>query len=530
MTHNDLANQLQRLDGRPYPAYKDLRGRYDFGTFSLSFTRIQGDPFAAPSRLAVAIDHRHSQLPNSLFANPSRRTGTENALAIAFDAACRSSRSYAGSGKSGLIAIDAPGQEMLPRTCVQIGESQTTVRFALGLPADGRRILGRAAAALLLDTIPHLVETALLHQNLDHALLQSFADTAEDADQLRSLLPSLGLVAFVADGAILPRATGVDQRPLKNAVPFRSPDSLRVQINLPHAGQITGMGIPEGITLIVGGGYHGKSTLLNALERGVYNHRPADGRQLVVTRADAAKVRAEDGRSVAGVDLTPFINNLPGGKDTRSFATENASGSTSQAAGIVEALETGSRLLLLDEDISATNFLIRDARMAQLVAPDKEPITPFVQRVRPLFESRRVSTILVLGGSSDYFAPAHRVIAMDNYLPVDLTAQAKALCPPHELAATADREKPKMITVGASAYSRIIDFARMGEIARSVGALLFADIAHIAGLVAAGLHPSPVPHASNDDRVRQWPRRHPLWPFPTSPGRYCLPFHQLCVL
>ena len=64
-----------------------------------------------------------------------------------------------------------------------------------------------------------------------------------------------------------------------------------------------------------------------------------------------------------------------------------------------------------------------------------------------------------------------------------------------ELAAVAQREKPKMITVGASAYSRIIDFARMGEIARSVGAYLFADIAHIAGLVAAGVHPSPVPHA-----------------------------------
>ena len=64
-----------------------------------------------------------------------------------------------------------------------------------------------------------------------------------------------------------------------------------------------------------------------------------------------------------------------------------------------------------------------------------------------------------------------------------------------ELAAIAEHEKPAMITVGASAYSRVIDFARMGEIARSVGALLFADIAHIAGLVAAGVHPSPFPHA-----------------------------------
>ena len=431
MTANDLRNLLHRLDGRPYPAYKDLRGRYDFGFFMLSVDRVQGDPFAAPSRLSISIDHQDSRLPPDLFSNPSRRIGLENALAANFAAACRKAQSHLGSGKSGLLAIDEPGQEMLQRTCLEIGSSRLVARFAAGLPASGRRILGRAAATLLCEYIPQIVESALLYPNLDAAKLQRFADANEDADQLRGQLSDRGLVAFVADGALLPRASGIDQGPLKGGIPFRSPDSLRVALDLPHAGRVSGMGIPEGITLIVGGGYHGKSTLLNALERGVYNHRPEDGRQLVVTRRDATKVRAEDGRSVAGVDLSPFINNLPGGKDTKAFTTENASGSTSQAANIIEALETGCKALLLDEDISATNFLIRDARMQQLIADDKEPITPFVQRVPALRDEHGISTILVLGGSSDYFEPADKIIAMDNYLPVDLTEQAKALIKDH---------------------------------------------------------------------------------------------------
>lgn len=428
MTSQDLAQHLSRIDGRPYPAYKDLRGRYDFGAFTLSIDRVQGDPFAAPSRLSLAIPHDQSGLPDGLRANRSRITGAENAIAAAFAQACRRAASHLGSGKSGLLAIDQPGQEMLARTCVEIGESQTVVRFMAGLPANGRRILGRAASRLLVEGMQDIVKEALLFSQEDLDRLKRYADACEDADRLRDWVTESGYVAFVADGSILPRASGIDQRPMQDAVPFESPQSLRKTVDLPHAGSITGMAIPEGITLIVGGGYHGKSTLLNAIERGVYNHRPGDGRELVVTRADAFKARAEDGRSVVNVDLSPFIRDLPGGKATSTFSTENASGSTSQAANILEAIECGSRLLLLDEDISATNFLIRDQRMQQLITDKMEPITPFVRRVAALHEAHGVSTILVLGGSSDYFEPAHRVIAMKEFLPVDLTEQAKALC------------------------------------------------------------------------------------------------------
>lgn len=430
MTRNDLANQLRRIDGRPYPAYKDLRGRYDFGSFMLSIDRVQGDPFAAPSRLSIKIDHHHSGLPSTLFSNPPRKTGTENFLALEFSDACNDFRSRLGSGKSGLIAIDAPGQEVLARTCVQIGPNATTVNFVVGLPANGRRINGRSAERLLCEQITAIVDQALFYDNLDTKEILRFAETNEDASFLREQLDTNELVAFVADGAILPRASGIDQNLLPDSIPFQSPPSLRQVFDLPNRGETTGMGIPKGVTLIVGGGYHGKSTLLNAIERGVYNHRPGDGREYVVARRDATKVRAEDGRSVVNVDLSPFINNLPGGKDTKRFYTENASGSTSQAASIIEAIETGSKTLLLDEDISATNFLIRDARMQQLIVDEKEPITPFVKRVRSLFDDCGISTLLVLGGSSDYFEPADLVIAMDNYLPKDVTAEAKALCVP----------------------------------------------------------------------------------------------------
>ncbi|RMH11772.1 MAG: ATPase, partial [Gemmatimonadetes bacterium] len=256
---------------------------------------------------------------------------------------------------------------------------------------------------------------------LEHALVN------EDAEALRAQLRPAGLVAFVADGAMLARRSGVDDRPLEGAeaVPFRAPDALRVTLEAPNAGPVTGMGVREGVTLIVGGGYHGKSTLLRALERGVYNHRPGDGREFVVTVPDAVKVRAEDGRAVGGVDISPFIGTLPGGRDTRAFTTPNASGSTSQAAAILEAVEVGATLLLVDEDTAATNFMIRDRRMQELVPAAAEPITPFVDRVRELYERWGVSSVLVIGGSGDYLDVADTVVGMRDYRAADLTAEAR---------------------------------------------------------------------------------------------------------
>jgi len=300
----------------------------------------------------------------------------------------------------------------------------------VGLPAAGRRILGNRAADLLTGEIPAIAGKALAFRSLPEGAAESFVNAVENHHHLRSQLEARSLAAFVPDGAVLPRGHGASERPLTDGVvPFESPASLRVSLSLLHPGdgprEIHGMGIPEGVTLIVGGGFHGKSTLLQALARSVVPHVPGDGRELVVTRGDAVTIRAEEGRAVSSVDVSPFIRELPGGRPTTAFTTDNASGSTSQAASIVEALEAGSRLLLMDEDTSATNLMIRDARMQALVAREAEPIVALLDRVRELFEDHSVSTILVMGGSGDYLDAADTVIQLADYRPREVTAQAR---------------------------------------------------------------------------------------------------------
>jgi ABC-type branched-subunit amino acid transport system ATPase component len=331
----------------------------------------------------------------------------------------------AGSGNSGRIEIDAGGQEVLERTAIRLAENFVEARLRLGLPARGRTILGSVCARLLWKTIPELAARALVFAEHDSADLDAFVRCVEDQEALRAQLEPAGLVAFVADGSVLPRASGVSDRPLTaRAVPTAAPESLRCSLRLADGREITGLGFPVGVTLIVGGGFHGKSTLLQALSRAVYPHVPGDGRERVVTHPAAVVVRAEEGRRIEACDISAFISELPGGRDTRCFSTENASGSTSQAAAISEALEVGARVLLMDEDTCASNFMIRDERMRELIAPEREPITPLIDRVRQLWEASGVSTILVMGGSGDYFSVADRVIEMRDYALVDRSVDA----------------------------------------------------------------------------------------------------------
>ncbi|PSO80488.1 MAG: ATPase [Cyanobacteria bacterium QS_4_48_99] len=424
-----LRSTLQRLDNNSYKAYKDIKGSYDFTDFTLIIDYVQGDPFAAPSQLRVQVPQSVAGFSRDLYNSRSREVALRDYLTRQFDKAAQEITSSRGTGKSGLIAIARVGQEVIDRTSVLVNEEFVEARFVVGLPAKGRKILGRQAADMLCEDIPDIVDEALIYQSLTPKAIRQHVETVEDADWLRQQLGERGLVAFVPDGAILPRRSGVDDRPLQedNVVPFQSPKEQQVTFNCPNRGEVTGMGIPAGVTLIVGGGYHGKSTLLRAVEVGVYNHIPDDGRELVVTDPGAVKIRAEDGRSIAGVDISAFINQLPQGRSTTNFSTPNASGSTSQAANIIEALEAVAKLLLVDEDTAATNFMIRDRRMQQLVSKDKEPITPFIDKIRQLYIDYEVSTILVMGGSGDYFDMADTAIAMDNFQPYEVTEKAKAI-------------------------------------------------------------------------------------------------------
>lgn len=428
-TARDLQNQLRNIDHKSYPAYKGLRGSYQFEGYELHIDHVQGDPFAAPSHLRIEVPLRDAKFPEWSTKDNLTKTALADELTRQFE---RQVAHYTfkakGSGKSGLLSVTRCGQEVLKRTACEIGEKHLIARFSVGFPANGRTINARELEKILFDYLPASVQQSFYFKNLSEERLQKVIVLAEDQEAIRSQLKEKHLVAFVADGAILPRESGISSRPMSDSVVFSSPDSLRVSMELPHKGTITGMGIPEGITLIVGGGYHGKSTLLQALELGVYNHIAGDGREYVITDDTAVKLRAEDGRFIKDADISMFINDLPNKKDTHRFSTEDASGSTSQAAGIVEAMEAGSHVFLLDEDTSATNFMLRDALMQQVVSPDKEPITPFLSRAGELYEKEGISTILVAGSSGAFFHIADTVIQMDNYVPLDITDKAKALC------------------------------------------------------------------------------------------------------
>ena len=433
---------LQRIDGKGYKAYRDLTGTHDMGDVRLIVDRVQADPFAAPSRLRALVPRSLAALPPWTTVSTAATRATRDFIARVFREA---------SGNEQALDIDAGAQSVLDRTAVLINEWEIELRFTVDLPARGRTILGKAAARLLLRAVPKAVEVAALSRNLDLTALARHCQAVEDQVAMRDALSHHGLVAFVADGAILPRRSGIDDRPLAEAIAFRSPASLRVSLPTTHSGAIQGMGIPGGITLIVGGGFHGKSTLLRAIECGIYDHLPGDGRERVVTEPDAVKIRAEDARAVHSIDLCPFITRLPYGKRTDRFSTEMASGSTSQAAALQEAIELGADTLLIDEDTSATNFMIRDRRMQALVNKTDEPITPLIDRIRQLRDDLSISTVLVMGGCGDYFDHADTVVQMRNYLPEEVTAEARAVAERHpnerreEIDSSLDRPPPRQL-------------------------------------------------------------------------------------
>ena len=428
-TADELCRTLLSIDGKPYPAYHDIeKTDYDMGgRFTLCIDHVQSDPFAPPSQCHVRVPLVLAGFPPSTLTPKVREVALRDWLTRRFASAARRAgvdQRTVGEGgwhgrKGGELLVDLPGQHILERSCVVIDRLEGCIeaRFTVALPARGRSICGDWAANVLTTTLTELVHEALYYSSSDPAALKAHLDCAEDQQAARAQLAPRGLVAFVADGAMLARRSGASDLPLdsSSAVPFASPPSLRVSLPVPNAKQLVGMGVRRGVTLIVGGGFHGKSTLLEALQLGVYDKVPGDGREGVVTDGAAVKVhacmlscregggrgsyrcariaadvaidccphqvRAEDGRAVTAVDISPFIDHLPFGKRTTAFATEDASGSTSQAAAIIEALETGASALLMDEDTSATNFLMRDARMQALVAADKEPIKPFITRV-----------------------------------------------------------------------------------------------------------------------------------------------------
>ncbi|KAI0073033.1 hypothetical protein K474DRAFT_1775012 [Panus rudis PR-1116 ss-1] len=443
-----LVDRLRRMDGRSYPAYRDIQGSWDYNTATLTIDHVQSDPYASPSKLRLYIPHSVARYPEHLLTPNIRKVALCDYLLRQLNSILPSlPRGYKSSGwhgaKGGEISVDRPGKQVLERSAVVVKESGIEVRFTTSLPAQGessftttidtviinlesqgRTILGDPAAEIFRDGIPKMIN-ALLYDSQDKRRLQSFVESIEDQEDLRRQINNKGLVAFVRNGAILPRASGVSDLPLQGShvVSFQSPPNLERTFVLPNGGEVRGMGIPAGITMVAGGGFHGKSTLLDALAVGCYNHIPGDGREFVTSSSHIVSVEGEDGRSIQRVDISPFISNLPGGISTSDFSTKDASGSTSMAAGVIEAIEVGADTLLFDEDTCATNFLIRDRRMQKLISVD--PITPLIFKVRALFKDHGCSSVLVIGGCGDYCDVADLVLEMRNYQCYDITERAR---------------------------------------------------------------------------------------------------------
>ena len=427
-----MAEELQRelcsINRKSYPAYKGLKGAYQFPDYQLFIEHVQGDPFAAPSALRIFVPHSKAKFPERYYWDKCSKVALQDALLRRFaEISAKFCYQAKGSGKSGVIQVSHCGQEVLERTACEITKEGIHIRFFVGFPANGRTINSGELEKILFVYLPKCVEMSLYHRKVPERETEQVICLKEDQRVIREELKKRGLIAFVANGSILPRQSGNSDLPMKDAVPFQSPKSMEITIQLRHRGSITGMGIRKGITLIAGGGYHGKSTLLEALEKGVYDHIAGDGREFVITDDTAWKLRAEDGRKIKDVDISLFINHLPNGRNTRRFSTLDASGSTSQAANIIEAIEAKSQVLLIDEDTSATNFMVRDELMQRVIQKDKEPITPFLERARDLYEQSGVSTILVVGSCGSYFYIADQIIQMDNYCPVDITEKTRKL-------------------------------------------------------------------------------------------------------
>eukprot|EP01054_Gregarina_sp_Poly1_P003692 Gregarina_sp_Poly_1__3691@NODE_208_length_11377_cov_32_000884_g185_i0_p3_GENE_NODE_208_length_11377_cov_32_000884_g185_i0NODE_208_length_11377_cov_32_000884_g185_i0_p3_ORF_typecomplete_len639_score73_54ABC_ATPase/PF09818_9/1e153AAA_23/PF13476_6/1_1e04AAA_23/PF13476_6/0_00012AAA_29/PF13555_6/0_0068AAA_27/PF13514_6/0_45_NODE_208_length_11377_cov_32_000884_g185_i044196335 len=463
---SSLDEALLNLEGASYQGYRTLQNKTftvpvprASGYVSVTFDRIQGDSFAPPShlrfRVPVSVDPKWRSTETHVTAVQdflTRRLNTH--LEIPF-----STRRGVGSWhapKGGKFTVYTPGQNVLDRSTVILAPDWIEARVRFGLPARGRTIEGRRCADLLCrQAIPLMY--SVLNLNLlnghDQQDLERYVQNIENQECLRNHLKSANLVAFVPNGASLPRRSGFEDTPLRLAnnqseeydsssefgttddlpashsrlVLFESPPSLRVTLPLADGSTISGMGIPPGVTILTGGGFNGKTTLLEALQFGIYNKVPKDGREFVSTVPNTAKIQAEGGRRVSRLDISAFIRELPLGIDVRHFSTENASGSTSQAANIVEAVEAGAELLLIDEDTSATNLLQRDEVMNLVVSREMEPICSFLSLVRSLYEDRGVSTIIVVGSCGAFFHVADRVIQMHSYRPYDITAKAKAI-------------------------------------------------------------------------------------------------------
>jgi len=411
----ELHQRLLKMHGKPYGVYKSLQGQYfNFGDFTIKFTHIQGDPHAQPSRAMLSAKMSSLGFPEDLLGTKEKEISLADFLLRQFDKSAEN------------ISIVRAHSQIMQRNSMCIENGIVRVLVSFNLPGDGRRIEGEKASELLIGILSDWITAAMYWNNLNKEACKTHVEYFINRNFLLSQLAEKELAAFIPNGAILPRESGVSEAPMQNAIPFVSPPELLVELSLPNGEQVAGMGIPKGITVIAGGGFHGKSTLLHALEEAVYPHIPGDGREYIVIDESATPIKTEEGRVVNGTDISSLVRELPLKGNTENFCTKNASGATSQAANLLEAFELGVSTILIDEDASAVNFLIRDERMRSLISSESEPLIPLTDRIKD-FANNGINFIIVSGACGDYLSLADTIIAFTEYKARCFTENAKKL-------------------------------------------------------------------------------------------------------
>ncbi|MEA2067995.1 MAG: ABC-ATPase domain-containing protein [Verrucomicrobiota bacterium] len=432
----EFYNLLTELDGQPFSEYQQVVGDFDFTRYVIKCAAIDFESEEADTpTFSIRVPQTIAEIPEYLFDSPVRRTAMEDLLLRSLATNIDKIANYDHNGIARRhIGMSTPNQKILPRNALLLTKEYIEVRVQISLPVqpmviDGERLLsidGEMAQQIFFEDLPEVVSNSLLYCNIDAADADAHVNNMEDADRLRQYLSASGQVAFVAEGALVTRISGSDFPDYERLSPVEVDSALIEEVEVPHSGAVRGIGIPNGLTLVLGESNSGRVDLMDAIAQGIYNHVPGDGREHVVTVADAVNIRSEMGRSIQKVDISAFAKELPDGGDPASYSVQSAGSFTSQAASTVEALEAGARVLLFDEHSSSSTFLSSDTRVSSLLGASSR--NTLAARARQMVDELGIS--LVVAGSSliaEFIPIADKVLKVENFCVSDITEEAKAL-------------------------------------------------------------------------------------------------------
>jgi predicted ABC-class ATPase len=419
---------LMDIADKPISEYGRLAGDFDFSRYVLKVSQVPSESLEQPALFIVRVPQTIAGFAPHLFSTPVRRTALEDFLTRRIAEQIDVLAHYDEQGLSRRhLMVAEPGQKILPRTSLLVTEEYVEARIYVRLPQRDGRIDADRVKDIFFDELTSVVNHSLIACNLDEQEMNHFVDVMEDADQIRQMLPTRGLVSFVGEGSLPARLGDSDYPAFENTTPLTMDESLLVDVDTPNAGTVKGLGVPTGVTLIVGDEYSSRAALMRAIASGIYNHVPGDGREQVITVPDAVHVAAETGRSIQKVDISSMIP-AQSGVRSDAFSAEQADACSAQAAAMVEALEVGARALLFDESESSAAFLTQDTRLMGLMPEAGARVTPLSARARQLADDLGVSIIVAGSASVAEFIPvADTILKIEAGRVSDVTDAAKKM-------------------------------------------------------------------------------------------------------